>query len=49
MPTLGALQRKIEEVVPKLGYEHRITADVSAALRTRLDSLRIGGKGPPSF
>lgn len=44
-PTLGALQRKIEQVVPTLGYDYRITADVSAALRTRIDSLRIGAKG----
>ncbi|KAB1082625.1 ATP-binding protein [Neorhizobium galegae] len=44
-PTLGSLQRKIEHVVPSLGYDHRITADVSAALRTRIDSLRIGAKG----
>jgi hypothetical protein len=44
-PTLGDLFAKIDEVVPKLGYEQRITADVSAALRTRIDSLRIGAKG----
>jgi hypothetical protein len=44
-PLLGALQRRIEEVVPSLGYDDRITKDVSAALRTRIDSLRLGAKG----
>jgi len=44
-PTLGDLYLKIEEIVPLLGYEEKITSDVSAALRTRIDSLRIGAKG----
>jgi hypothetical protein len=44
-PTLTDLLRKVEEVVPQLGYEDRITADIRAALRTRLNSLRTGGKG----
>jgi hypothetical protein len=45
MPMLGALQAKIESVVPSLGYDRRVTDDVSAALRTRIDSLRVGSKG----
>lgn len=44
-PTLGDLVRKVEEVVPHLGYEDKVTGDLRAALRTRLNSLRTGGKG----
>ncbi|MFF6787003.1 ATP-binding protein [Streptomyces sp. NPDC012510] len=44
-PTLTDLVRKVEQLVPQLGYEDRVTADLRAALRTRLNSLRTGGKG----
>ncbi|NOQ23058.1 MAG: DUF87 domain-containing protein [Candidatus Aegiribacteria sp.] len=44
-PTLTDLYRKIDPVVNRLGYEKRITMDVKAALKTRINSLRIGGKG----
>lgn len=44
-PTLTDLYRKIDEVVDRLGYEAKITMDVKAALKTRINSLRIGGKG----
>jgi hypothetical protein len=44
-PTLTDLYRKIDEVVERLGYEDKITMDVKAALKTRINSLRIGGKG----
>ncbi|MDH6132316.1 hypothetical protein P3T37_001701 [Kitasatospora sp. MAA4] len=44
-PTLGDLLRKVEEVVPRLGYEEKVTGDLRAALSTRLNSLRAGGKG----
>jgi hypothetical protein len=44
-PTLGDLTRKVAEVVPTLGYEDKITGDIKAALETRLESLRRGGKG----
>lgn len=44
-PTLTDLYRKVDEVVDRLGYEQRITMDVKAALKTRINSLRIGGKG----
>lgn len=44
-PTLSDLAAKVDEVSAKLGYEEKVTADIRAALRTRLDSLRTGGKG----
>lgn len=44
-PTLTDLTAKVEEVVDGLGYEARVTSDIKAALMTRLESLRIGGKG----
>lgn len=44
-PTLSDLVAKVAEVVPRLGYEQKITDDIRASLTTRLDSLRTGGKG----
>ncbi len=44
-PTLSDLYRKIDFVVDRLGYEQRLTMDITAALKTRIQSLRIGGKG----
>lgn len=44
-PTLTDLYRKVDQVVDRLGYEAKITMDVKAALKTRIGSLRIGGKG----
>ena len=44
-PTLTDLVAKVDLVTSELGYEQRITADIRAALRTRLNSLRTGGKG----
>jgi hypothetical protein len=44
-PTLADLYRKIDEVVDRLGYEERIQMDVKAGLKTRIGSLRLGGKG----
>jgi DNA helicase HerA-like ATPase len=44
-PTLSDLYRKVDEVVDRLGYEAKITMDVKAALKTRINSLRIGSKG----
>ena len=44
-PTLSDLIAKVNEVVPALGYEDRIAGDMRAALLTRLESLRSGGKG----
>ncbi|MFB0537527.1 MAG: ATP-binding protein [Anaerolineae bacterium] len=44
-PTLTDLYHKIDEVVDRLGYEERIQMDVKAALKARVGSLRLGGKG----
>ena len=44
-PTLTTLIDKVEELIPKLGYEDKVAADIRAALRTRINSLRTGGKG----
>jgi hypothetical protein len=44
-PTLTDLYRKVDELVDRLGYERRTTMDVKAALKTRINSLRVGGKG----
>jgi hypothetical protein len=44
-PTLTDLSRKVDEVVPRLGYDKKFTDDCRGALHTRLNSLRIGGKG----
>lgn len=44
-PTLSALSLKVDEVIRGLGYEAKITDDMRAALHTRLNSLRTGGKG----
>jgi len=44
-PTLNDLYEKIDTVVESLGYEEKITMDVKAALKTRVGSLCIGGKG----
>lgn len=44
-PTLTDLYEKIDSVVDALGYEDRLTMDISAGLKARIGSLRIGGKG----
>lgn len=44
-PTLTDLYRKIDEFVDRLGYEQRVTMDVKAALKTRINNLRVGSKG----
>lgn len=44
-PTLTDLYQKVDVVVDALGYETRITRDLKAALKTRINSLRLGGKG----
>jgi hypothetical protein len=36
----------VEKVVRGLGYERDVTMNVEAALKTRLTSLTLGGKGP---
>jgi Helicase HerA, central domain len=44
-PTLAELAAKADEIIQKLGYESKITDDMRAALLTRINGLRVGGKG----
>ncbi len=44
-PTLSDLYEAIDPVVEELGYDDRISRDVKAALKVRIGSLRVGGKG----
>lgn len=44
-PILADLKETVRKLVDKLGYEPRTTSEIKAALLTRLQSLRIGGKG----
>ncbi|CAA9231953.1 MAG: Putative ATP-binding protein, partial [uncultured Chloroflexia bacterium] len=44
-PTLTDLLRKVEEMTWELGYDEEVTSNIDAALRTRINSLRTGGKG----
>lgn len=44
--TFDDVRVQVERVVRNLGYERDVTMDVEAALKTRLNSLMLGGKGP---
>ena len=44
-PSLTDLYNKVRPVVASLGYERRLRMDITAALETRIDSLRIGARG----
>jgi len=44
--TFDDVRIQVEKVVSKLGYERDVTMDIEAALKTRLTSLTLGGKGP---
>lgn len=44
-PTLSDLYYKINEVTKELGYDAEITQNIAASLRTRIQGLRLGGKG----
>lgn len=44
-PTLTDLAAKVDEVAGQLGYDREVEDNIRAALGTRLNSLRIGGKG----
>lgn len=44
-PTLTDLYFKIDEVVDRMGYYVEVQNNVKAALKARVNSLRIGGKG----
>ena len=45
MPRLSDLYAKVAVIVGQLGYDDKVASDIKAALLTRLNSLRIGGKG----
>jgi DNA helicase HerA-like ATPase len=42
-PTLTDLHRKVEMIVRRMGYDQRLTMDVTAGLQARINQLRIGG------
>lgn len=44
-PTLSNLYYKIDIVTERLGYDKEVQSNVKAALKARINSLRIGGKG----
>lgn len=44
-PTLRQMYDAVRDVVKQKGYEERVTANLTAALMTRLNSLRRGWKG----
>ena len=44
-PTLTDLYRVIDDVVNVLEHEEKIKMNIKGALKTRINSLRIGGKG----
>lgn len=44
-PTLSELVEKVEETIPTLGYDEKITNDLRASLTTRLNGLCRGPKG----
>jgi hypothetical protein len=44
-PTLTDLYYKVDVVTDRLGYHAEIQSNVKAALKARINSLRIGGKG----
>jgi hypothetical protein len=44
-PTLGDLYAKVDEVIQRKGWEDKIRMNIRASLKTRINNLRIGGKG----
>jgi len=42
-PTLGDLAEKIPDVIERLGYDERLTMDITAGLSARINQLRMGG------
>jgi hypothetical protein len=44
-PTLTDLYNKVDDVVNRLGYSPETTMELKSSLKTRLNSLRVGGKG----
>ena len=44
-PTLGDLDKKIEEVVNEQGFAERLKSDYIGSIRARLNGMRVGAKG----
>ncbi|NEP10274.1 MAG: ATP-binding protein [Symploca sp. SIO2C1] len=44
-PTLSDLYEKVDAVVSQARYHDEVERNIKGALKTRIDSLRIGGKG----
>ncbi|WNS77437.1 DUF87 domain-containing protein [Bacillus sp. DTU_2020_1000418_1_SI_GHA_SEK_038] len=44
-PTLDDLLHTIDDIVTELGYDQRMKSDITAALKARVTSLKVGGKG----
>jgi len=44
-PTLTDLYNSVDTVVNQLGYSPESTMEIKGALKTRIDSMRLGGKG----
>lgn len=44
-PALGELVLAVERLVPRLGFKSETTQEITAALTTRLNALRRGGRG----
>jgi hypothetical protein len=44
-PTLSDLYNKVDEVVNQAKYHDEVERNIKGALKTRIDSLRVGGKG----
>lgn len=44
-PTLSQLYYKVDSITDRLGYDQEVQSNVKAALKARIHSLRIGGKG----
>lgn len=44
-PTLSQLYYKVDSITDRLGYDEEVQSNVKAALKARIHSLRIGGKG----
>ena len=44
-PTLTDLYNKVDKVTDRLGYSAETSMEIKGALKTRIDSMRIGGKG----
>jgi hypothetical protein len=42
-PTLTDLHTKVDVVVRRMGYDQRLTMDITAGLQARINQLRIGG------